>query len=227
LKYWGGYGEFFAIPERQLFHLPTEISFEEGAVIADAVVTAVHAVERGHVLAGETVVIVGMGGCGLAAAQICRFYGASIIGVDVTDVKVAHARKYGIDQAVNARGCDFSEIVRNLTGEKGAQCVIDTVGNAATLDQAMRSLCRGGRLVILGYTQERYPLDPRMVAVQELEVIGTRSGGRQSTVNAIQWVSDPRWIPIVTDIFPIEKVNEALGFLRAGEALGRIALTFM
>ena len=81
-------------------------------------------------------------------------------------------------------------------------------------------------MVILGYTQDRYSLDPRQVAVHELEIIGTRSGGRQSTAEAIRIVANPDWKSIVTDFFPIEDVNQALATMRAGEALGRIVLTF-
>jgi D-arabinose 1-dehydrogenase-like Zn-dependent alcohol dehydrogenase len=80
--------------------------------------------------------------------------------------------------------------------------------------------------VILGYTQERYALDPRLVAVNELEVVGTRSGGRQCTADAIRLVADPRWRSVVSDLFPITQVNEALHLLRMGDALGRIVLTF-
>jgi 2-desacetyl-2-hydroxyethyl bacteriochlorophyllide A dehydrogenase len=226
LKHWGGYGEYFRVPERQLFHLPPEIPFTEGAVIADAVVTAVHAVERGRVAPGEKVVVIGVGGCGAAAAQICKSYGAHVIGADVTDAKVDHAIALGIDEAVNATTENLPEFVRELTDGKGAHCVIDTVGNEETLTLGANSLRRGGRMVILGYTQERYPLDPRQIAVHELEIIGTRSGGRQSTAEAIRLVANPDWKPIVSDLFPIQDVNQALATMRAGEALGRIVLTF-
>jgi D-arabinose 1-dehydrogenase-like Zn-dependent alcohol dehydrogenase len=62
------------------------------------------------------------------------------------------------------------------------------------------------------------------MAVNELEVLGTRSGGRQNTAGAIRIVADPRWKPIVTDILPITEVNEALHRMRTGQALGRIVL---
>ncbi len=226
LKHWGGYGEYFRVPERQLFHLPPEISFAEGAVIADAVVTAVHAVKRGRVAPDEKVIVIGIGGCGAAVAQICKSYGAYVIGVDVADSKLNHAIALGVDEAVNAVQDDLPEVVRELTDGKGAHCIIDTVGNEETLTLGTNSLRRGGRVVILGYTQERYPLDPRQVAVLELEIIGTRSGGRQSTTEAIRLVANPAWKPIVTNLFPIEDVNQALATMRAGEALGRIVLTF-
>jgi propanol-preferring alcohol dehydrogenase len=226
LTHWGGYGEFFRIPARQLFRLPASVSFAEGAVIADAVVTAVHAVQRGRVVAGERVAVLGVGGCGSAALQIAQLYGAQAIGVDQSDRKRAHALALGAAAAVNSQADEPVAAVRGWAGGAGVQCVIDTVGSAASVTQALGMLARGGRLVILGYTQERPALDPRQVAVNELEILGTRSGGRQNTVEAIRLVADPRWRPIVTDTFPITEVNAALAHLESGAALGRIVLTF-
>lgn len=226
LTHWGGYGEFFRIPARQLFPLPDRISFAEGAVIADAVVTAVHAVQRGRVAPGETVAVLGVGGCGSAALQIAQLYGAAAIGVDTSERKRAHALALGAAAAVNGQAGDPVAAVRAWSGGGGVQCVIDTVGSAESVPQALAMLARGGRLVILGYTQERPALDPRQMAVNELEIIGTRGGGRQCTVEAIRLVADPRWRPIVSDSFPIAEVNAALDHLRSGAALGRIVLTF-
>jgi D-arabinose 1-dehydrogenase-like Zn-dependent alcohol dehydrogenase len=62
------------------------------------------------------------------------------------------------------------------------------------------------------------------MAVNELEIIGTRSGGRQDTAEALQHVARANWVPIVSDQFPIESANEALAFMRTGQAAGRIVL---
>ena len=227
LRHWGGYGEYFRLPARQLFPLPPAISFAEGAVIADAVVTAVHAVERGRVAAGENVVVLGVGGCGSAVLQVAAQAGARVIGIDRGEAKRQRILGLGADAALDASaGADVPQAVRELTGGLGADCIVDTVGSQASIKQSLNALARGGRLVILGYTQETPPLDPRQVAVNELEVLGTRSGGRQCTVEAIRVVGGGRWRPIVTDTFPIEHVNQALQRLRSGEALGRIVLTY-
>lgn len=227
LNHHGGYGEYFTIPERQVFRLPEAISFEEGSVIADAVVTANHAVRRGRVAQGETVLVISTGGCASAAIQICKAYGAHVITAVLNDEKAARARQLGSDQVVNMRelgGVDVGQAVRELTDGLGVQCVIDGVGSEQTLRDSVTALCRGGRLVILGYTQERYALDPRQIAVNEIEIVGTRSGGRQDTDEAIRHVARPGWVPIVSDIFPIAQVNEAIQFLREGRAAGRVVL---
>lgn len=225
LTHWGGFGEYFCVPARQLFHLPEAISFADGAVIADAVVTAVHAVQIGRIRGGETVLLIGAGGCGAAVLQTCTYYGARVIAVDRSAAKLAWAAELGAVAALHADD-DIPATVRGLTGGFGAHCTIDTVGSAGTIAQGIASLARGGRLVQLGYTQERYQLDPRQVAVNELEILGTRSGGRQATAEAIALVGQPSWRSIVGAVFPMAQVNEALDLLRSGEARGRVVLTF-
>lgn len=225
LKHSGGYGEFFKIPGRQLYHLPNHVPFTEGSIIADAVVTSVHGVKRGRVRQGETVVVISVGGCSAAAIQICKAYGARVICVVRSSEKQKRAIELGADEALNAREIEVPAAVKDLTNGLGVECVINGVGSEETLKEGVNSLCHGGRLVILGYTQERYSLDPRQVAVHELEVLGTRSGGRQDTVESIQLVADRKWKPIVTDIFPIERVEEAHQMMREAKALGRIVLT--
>jgi D-arabinose 1-dehydrogenase-like Zn-dependent alcohol dehydrogenase len=227
LNHHGGYGEYFTIPERQLFRLPDTVGFEEGSVVADAVVTANHAVKRGRVAQGETVLVISTGGCASAAIQIAKAYGARVITAVLNDAKAARARELGADDVVNMSElgkADLGSAVKDLTGGLGVQCVIDAVGSEQTLRDSVNALCRGGRLVILGYTQDRYPLDPRQMAVNELEIIGTRSGGRQDTAEALQHVARHNWVPIVSDRFPIEAANEALAFMRTGQAAGRIVL---
>jgi D-arabinose 1-dehydrogenase-like Zn-dependent alcohol dehydrogenase len=224
LKHSGGYGEYFGIPGRQLFHLPAHVPFTEGSIIADAVVTSVHAVKRARIRQGETVMVISVGGCSAAAIQICKSYGARVICVVRSSEKLKRAIELGADEALNSREIDVPAAAKDLTDGLGVDCVIDGVGNEETLKEGVNSLCHGGRLIILGYTQDRYPLDPRQVAVHELEVIGTRSGGRQDTVESIRFVANKQWKPIVTDIFPIDKVEAAHRFMREARSLGRIVL---
>ena len=226
LKYPGGYGEFFKVRERQLFHLPEKISFSEGAVIADAVVTAVHGVRRGRIAPGETVMVISVGGCSAAAIQVCKAYGAKVISVVRSEEKRERALRLGADAALDSRQTAVPAAVRDLTDGLGVHCVIDGVGDAETMKTGLESLCHGGRLVILGYTQERYALDPRKTAVQELEILGTRSGGRDDTAESIRLVGSDTWVPVVTDFFGIEQVEEAHAVMRQGKNLGRIVLTF-
>lgn len=226
LKHRGAYAEYFTAPARQLFHLPESISFIDGAVIADAVVCAVHAVRRrAQVFAGDWVLVLGAGGVGLSVLQVARFSGAKVIATDIKGAKLEQARKMGACFALTSDSTDFVARVREQTGGEGVDVVFDCHGSEQTLRNGIEALRSNGRLVIIGYTQETYPISPQWISRRELEIIGSRSGGRQDTADAIQLVAGGGWHSIVSKTFALEEINEALEFLRSGEALGRVVIT--
>lgn len=227
LKHPGAYAEYWTIPSRQLFHLPQNVSFVDGAVIADAVVCAVHAVRRrAQVCPGDWVLVIGVGGVGLSVLQAARSAGARVIAADIQDAKLEQAKSMGASETLLSDAEGFVDCVRKIAGGEGAYVVFDCHGSQRTLENAIAALSRNGRLVIIGYTQERYPLAPQWMSRFELEIVGSRSGGRQDTVDAIQLVSSGGWRSIVSDTFPLQEINEALDFVRTGKALGRVAITF-
>jgi propanol-preferring alcohol dehydrogenase len=225
LTYPGAYAGYFKIPARQLFHLPEAISFEEGGLIADAVVCAVHAVyDRARVRLHDLTLVLGVGGVGSTVLQVARAAGARVIALDRGETRVELALQLGAMAAIDVDRDDVAARIRTLTDGLGVDVAVDCVGSAGTLSTAVRSLRRGGRLVILGYTQEAYPLDPREVAVNELEVVGVRSGGRQNTAQAIELVAQGKVKPVIGARFPLQEANAALARLREGNVLGRVVL---
>jgi propanol-preferring alcohol dehydrogenase len=224
LTYPGAYAEYFTIPARQLFHLPDTVSFEEGGLIADAVVCAVHAVQdRARVQLNDQVLVIGTGGVGSTVLQVARAAGAEVIAADRGSGPLELALCLGARVAFDTHDSDIVEKTRAQTD--GVDAVIDCVGSEQTLGIGVKSLRRGGRLVILGYTQDRYPLDPREIAVNELEVVGVRSGGRQNTAQAIELVAQGKVKPVVGARFPLAEANEALARLREGKVVGRVVLS--
>lgn len=224
LKYNGGFAEYFKIPARQVFQIPDNISFEEGSIISDAVVTCVHAAKQARLAPGEHAIIISVGGLGGTLIQLCKLYGTRSIVIVRSDEKRKRAEELGADYVINSSKQDVSAAIKEITNGALAQCAFDCVGNNVTMGQCVDNLANGGRLVIVGYSQERYPLDPRRVAVHELEIIGSRCGGRQCTVESIDLVAGKQWISMVSDTFDLSEANEALQCLREGKTLGRIVL---
>jgi propanol-preferring alcohol dehydrogenase len=225
LEHHGAYAEYFKVPARQLFHLPESIAFADGAVIADAVVCAVHAIrQRAHIYPGDRVLVIGAGGVGLSVLQAALAAGARLLVSDIDAAKLAQARRMGAEQTFLA-GADLGDQVRAATGSEGVDVVFDCHGSEQTIDQGVKALRKNGRLVIIGYTQEKWPLAPQWLSRFELEIVGSRSGGRQDTVDAIDLVAGKQWQSIVSDRFPLEQINEALALLKSGKALGRIVIT--
>lgn len=220
----GGYAEYMKIPATQAVQLPGNISFKDAATLSDAGITAFHAVDRARIAAGEIVLVIGVGGVGSYAVQFAKLRGARVIAAETTAAKCAHALTLGVDEVVNSTDSKVTEQCRELTGGRGVDCVIDIVGQESTIAAGVDSLFNGGRIVIVGYTTDSYPLNGKQLAQNELEIIGTRCGRKQDLTAAAALLSDGKVKSIVTDSAPLENVNEALARLRAGEVLGRCVL---
>ncbi|MFH1008288.1 MAG: alcohol dehydrogenase catalytic domain-containing protein [Candidatus Latescibacterota bacterium] len=227
LNHHGAYAEYFTIPARQLFHLPDTISWVDGGVIADAVVCAIHAVRRkAQVYPGDWVLVIGVGGVGLSVLQAACSAGARVIATDLSEGKLEWARTMGACQTLLVNRSDGGDAIRQITDGEGVAVVFDCHGSEQTLTQGMAALAKNGRLVIIGYTQETYPLAPQWMSRYELEIVGVRSGGRQDTADAIELVGRRPRHSIVSDTFSLNAVDEALSFLKTGKALGRVVITF-
>ena len=220
----GGYAEYTKVLARQLVLVPKNVAWYDAAVCCDAGITAVHAVDRSGVKLGETVLVIGVGGVGAVVTQLCKLAGARVVTVDQSEAKAQRAREMGADTALNSREVDITEAVLDLTQGQGVDCVMDVVGVEETITYGMNSLRRGGRLVLVGYTEERYPLKGEQLDQNELTIIGTRGGRMLDLITTVKLVAAGKVKSIVTDFFPLEKANEALAFLRTGEALGRVVL---
>lgn len=149
----GGYGgaaERVANPAMFTFALPDGLSFDEGAALPMNYLTAQFALaERGHLKAGETVLVHGAaGGVGTATIQVAKGYGARTIAVVSTDEKAAVARAAGADETVLLDG--FKDAVMALTGGQGVDVVLDVVGGDAFTD-SLRVLATQGRLLVVGF----------------------------------------------------------------------------
>ena len=221
---YGGHAEYTTLLERQLVRVPDTVAWPDAAVCCDAGITAVHAVDRAQLEQGETVLVIGIGGVGSVVTQLAKTTGARVVAVDQSEVKAERAREMGADVALNSLQVDITEAVRGLTDGLGADCVIDVVGIEETITYGMDSLRPGGRLVLIGYTAERYPLRGEQLDQNELTIIGTRGGRMLDLKRTVHLVAEGSTKSIVTDLYPLEKGNDALAFLRAGRALGRVVL---
>lgn len=220
----GGHAEYTIALARQLVRVPDNVLWPDAAVCCDAGITAYHAVDRGGVRLGDVVLVIGIGGVGSVVTQLCKASGARVIVSVLSAERGLRALEMGADYVLNSRQVNITEAIRDLTDGLGVDCVMDAVGVEETMTYGVSSLRRGGRFVLIGYTPERYPLRGEQLDQNELAIIGTR-GGRMSDLNAILGlVANGRIRSIVTNLYPMEEANQALAFLRSGEAMGRVVL---
>jgi propanol-preferring alcohol dehydrogenase len=219
----GAYAEYFKAPAANLFLLPDSIPFDVGGLVADAVVTALHAVKRSNLHVHDTAVIVGAGGLGQSVLQILKVSGVRVISLDISQDKLDLARELGADLVVRSGDPKAAEYIRDFSGTGGVQCVFDCVGTGQTIRQSADYVMRGGRVVVVGDEQDFLPVNTTEIAQQELEIIGSRNGTRQDTVEAIRLLEAGVVNPRVARRFPLEEINAAFDHVRRG-ALGRVVI---
>lgn len=219
----GAFAEYFKAPAVNLFRLPDHVPFAEGGLVADAVVTSVHAFKRGDAKLGQSAAVIGAGGIGQILIQILKAAGVRVAAITRSAEKLAIARDMGADLAVNSGSPDTADLVREFSGTAGVECVFDCVGKAQTMRAAADCVMRGGRIVVIGEEPETPRLDTTEIAQRELEIIGSRNGTRQDMVEAIALLAAGAVKPLVAARFPLEHVNTALEIMRQGAA-GRVVV---
>jgi len=214
----GAYAEYVLAPAKDALHLPMEVPLEEGSIIADAISTPFHAVvNRGQVKAGDNVVVFGCGGVGINAVQIAAAVGASVIAVDVIPEKLEAAKKFGARETIDASKVErIDKVVKQMTGG-GADVAFEVIGNPATIQAAFSCIRKGGRTVVVGYTNKNVELPASKIMFFEQEVIGSL-GCRPVDYPKIIEMARTGKIKIkelVTGRYPLDKINDAFDLLRS------------
>ena len=170
----GGYAEYVAVPARNAIPLPEEIPFTAGATLMCASATALHALRKGRVKAGETVAVFGVGGLGLSAIQLAKAMGAvEVYAVDIQRDKLELASEYNAIP-IDASRCDAVQEIRKLTNGKGVDVALEMIGLQRTMKQTVESLGVLGRAVIVGISRTPLEVDPYVTLIgHEAEVIGS------------------------------------------------------
>jgi 2-desacetyl-2-hydroxyethyl bacteriochlorophyllide A dehydrogenase len=209
----GAFTEYFKTPAENLFTLPGEIPFDAGGLIADAVVTGLHAVRRAALKLGDSAIVLGAGGVGQIIIQLLSASGVQVIAVDRAPEKLRLAREMGASAAFDPE---------NVTGGV-AQCVFNCVGTPASMRVAANAVVRCGKIVVIGEEPGGSPLETTEIAQRELEIIGSRNGTRLDMADAVRLVAAGTVRPYVAARFPLERINDAFSHVRQG-ALGRVVV---
>ena len=223
----GAYAEYVIAPAKDTFILPDSIPLEEGSIIADAISTPFHAVKnRGQVRGGDWVVVFGCGGIGLNIVQVATAFGASVIAVDIRDDKLEAAKSLGARAGLNPQKIErIDKEVRKLTGG-GASVGFEAIGNPATIAAAFGCVRNGGRMVVVGYTNKDVVLNAGRIMYREMEVVGSLGCRPVDYPPLIEMVAAGRIKvkELVTQKFPLDRINDALDKLRIGEGLRSVVI---
>lgn len=229
----GAFAETVAVAEELVFALPDAVSFATGAALPMNYLTVHFAlVRRGRLQAGETVLVHGAaGGIGTAATQLATAMGARVIAVVSSEAKAATARAAGADEVVLADG--FLARVKELTGGRGVDVVVDPVGGDRFTD-SLRSLAPEGRLLVIGFTAGAIPeVKVNRLLLNNISVVGVGWGAFWSSGRAYlrtQWdallplLEQGTLDPPIGSTHPLADAAAALAEIDERRALGKVTL---
>ena len=222
----GGFAEYFKAPARNLLVVPDGVPFDVAGLTSCAVITAVHAFRKAALEPMDTVVVLGAGGIGLILVQLLRATGIRTIAVDRSPTSLDQARQARAELAVSTDDPQAVDQVRGMAGagRDGVDCVFELVGRAATMQFAAAVAARGGRIVVIGEETEYPAIDSITLAQRELQLIGSRNGGLQDALDALDLLACGVLRPPIAAHFPIDEINDAFDFVRSGKATGRVIM---
>jgi L-iditol 2-dehydrogenase len=175
----GAFAEYIVVPERIALPIPESMTFEQAAML-EPVSVAVHAVNLTPLTLGDTAVVVGAGMIGLLVIQALRVKGCSrIIAVDLEDSKLALARTLGADQALNPQSVDVPNVVRQLTGGRGADVALEAVGATDPIRTAILSVRKGGTVTLIGNVAPKVELLLQPVVTRQIRLQGSCASNQE------------------------------------------------
>jgi NADPH:quinone reductase-like Zn-dependent oxidoreductase len=231
-EHFDGYqAQLIALDESMALPMPPGISFEEGAAIPLVFLTAWEMlVNKARVKAGDTVLVMAASsGVGSAAVQIAKMHGARVIATAGT-TKLEKAKSLGADTVLDHYKQDVAKEIKALTGGRGADIVVDHVG-VATWAGSMRSLAKGGRLVLCGSTTGfEVKMDLRFLFIRQQSILGSTMGTRGDMLRIMQFVGPQtatgKLRGVVDKVFPYTEVAAAHQHLESGQQFGKVVLSF-
>jgi NADPH2:quinone reductase len=236
----GGFAEFVAMPEVQCVKLPPSLPFEEAAAMALIYDTAYFALrDRARIQPGESVLVLGAtGGVGLAAIQLAKAMGATVLAGVASADKTDIVRDAGADHVIDLAAPDLRESLRaqvfEKVGKQGVDIVIDMLGGDY-FDAAVRALAWCGRLVVIGFASGRIPsIKANYFLVKNIEISGMqisdyrkrRPADMQACFEQIYaWHAEGKLKPLPVKVYPFEQFAEGMKDIRDRRQRGRVVLT--
>jgi len=229
----GGFAQEAQGPESSYRPIPGSADYAIASAYTTAYLTAyVSLVRRGELAKGETLLVHGAaGGVGLAAVDLGKVLGATVIATASSDEKRAFLKDYGADHVLASSG--FREAVKELTGGRGADVIYDPVGGDV-FDESIRCIAFNGRILIVGFTSGRIPtVSVNMPLIKGFSVVGVRAGeygrkfpekGRENIAAIDKLLADGKIHPHIHARFPLDQAVDAMHMLTTRKVIGKVVI---
>jgi NADPH:quinone reductase len=230
----GAYAEEVVVKPSQLTRLPANFDDAEGATFLAAHGTAYHAlVDRAQLGRGEVLLVHGAGGgVGLAAVEIGKLLGATVIAAASSEEKLAVAKAKGADHLVLYAQEPFREAVKRITDGRGADVVFDPVGGEV-FENSLRCIAWGARILVVGFTGGIGLARTNLLMIKGASVLGVRAGeavrknpviGEERLKTLLGWAAGGHVRPHISHRLPLQDYAQAMRLLIDRKAIGRVAL---
>ncbi|MGY6636107.1 MAG: NADPH:quinone oxidoreductase family protein [Erythrobacter sp.] len=239
----GGLAEKVIVPAGRMFKVPDGVPFEKAASLLMTYGTTIHGLkDRGHIKAGDTVLILGAaGGVGLSAIELAKAFGARVVAAVSSEAKGEVARKAGADEVViyprEAMDKDASKALANAfkqaCGPEGANIVYDIVGGQYS-EPALRAIAWEGRFLVVGFPAGIAKMPLNLTLLKSCDICGVfwgaftardPKGFRAQVAELFDLMKAGKIDPLVSETFPLERAGEAIAKLEAREAVGKLVVT--
>jgi NADPH2:quinone reductase len=230
----GAYADEAVVAPSQLTPLPSTFDYAEGATFLAAHGTAYHAlIDRGLVQPGEVLLVHGAGGgVGLAAVEMGKMLGATVIAAASSEEKLTIAQARGADHLVLYGREPFRDAVKRITDGRGADVVFDPVGGEI-FENSLRCIAWGARILVIGFTGGIGLARTNLLLIKGASVLGVRAGeavrknpalGEVRLKALLEWAEAGKIRPHVSHRLPLEDYAAAMRLLIDRKAIGRVAL---
>jgi NADPH:quinone reductase-like Zn-dependent oxidoreductase len=217
--------EYAVLEEDGVVKLPAHLSYQEGACLPCAGVTAWNAlVEHGRLIAGQTVLVQGTGGVSMLALQFCKLFGADVIATSSSDAKLERAKKLGAAHGVNYKTTpDWDKAAVELTGGVGVDQVVE-VGGAGTIAKSLGALRMGGKISMIGVLSGAADLNPMLIMGKRANVQGISVGSTQMFEAMNRAITVAGMKPVIDKVFPFEETPAAFRHMQSAQHFGKIVI---
>lgn len=218
--------EYAVLNEEALLLIPSHLSFEEGATLPCAALTAWNALTSGRpVLPGETVLTLGTGGVGLFTVQLAKLFGARVIVLTSRVEKIDRVKALGADEAINySEHIDWDHVVRQYTDGRGVDHIVETVG-PDTLEKSIKSLAPYGEIALLRGGTGEPKIDLR-VLMSGLVTLRTVFVGSRAMFMAMNRAIELHKVhPVIDRIFPFNEAVEAYRYVEPRRHFGKVVIS--
>lgn len=232
---YGALAEEVVVPVNTCFKKPDKMDFPVAASFMMAYGTSYHALkDRAKLREGETLLVLGAsGGVGLAAVELGKMMGATVIAAASTNEKLELCRNYGADHTINYNNEDLKSTLKELTNNKGVDVIFDPVGGDYA-ETAFRSMAWEGRFLVVGFASGTIPKMPlNLPLLKGASIVGVFWGGfalgnpkanMQNTMTLMQWHAEGKLSPHIHKIYDLQNAPKALEEMMYRKVMGKLVV---